>query len=141
MRLSADARMLIFLFPVKLSQVGAIPLNAPHSLAVRTIRAKRGEIVNDFPTYKHQAVFESVNISDQEEAAPIQKIMSSPMMVEGKVVGVIQVSRKMREGERVGPDFTPEDLAQLARVCAILGKYLADLPAPPLIPRKPSPEG
>lgn len=130
LRISSDARMLCFLFPSKLSQVGTIPLNSPHSLAVKTIRDQRGEIVNNFPKYRHQTVFESVHLSAQEEAAPIQKIMSSPMIVEGKAVGVIQISRKVREGERVGPDFTPDDLAQLATVCSILGKYLAELPPP-----------
>ena len=35
------------------------------------------------------------------------------MMVEGKVVGVIQISRKARR-DPVGPDFTQADLAQLA---------------------------
>ena len=136
MRLSADAKMLSFLFPIKLSVVGAIPLTTTHSLAAKTIRDKRGEIVNNFPTYKHPTVFEAVDLSDQEKAVPIQKIMSSPMIVEGKVVGVIQISRKARPGEPVGPDFTHEDLAQLATVGSILGKYLSELPAFSLIPPK-----
>ena len=130
LRLSADAKMLSFLFPIKLSVVGAIPLTTTHSLAAKTIRDKRGEIVNNFPTYKHPTVFEAVDLSDQEKAVPIQKIMSSPMIVEGKVVGVIQISRKARPGEPVGPDFTQADLAQLATVGSILGKYLSELPAP-----------
>jgi len=130
LRISADARMLSFLFPIKLSVVGSIPLTTTHSLAAKTIRDKRGEIVNNFPTYKHPTVFEAVDLSDQEKAVPIQKIMSSPMIVEGKVVGVIQISRKARPGESVGPDFTPADLAQLATVGSILGKYLAEIPAP-----------
>jgi hypothetical protein len=130
LRISSDARMLCFLFPSKLSQVGTIPLNSPHSLAAKTIRDKRGEIVNNFLTYKHPTVFEAVDLSEQEKAVPIQKIMSSPMIVDGVVVGVIQISRKARPSERVGADFTPADLAQLATVGSILGKYLAELPAP-----------
>ncbi len=128
LRISADGKMLSFLFPIKLSVVGAIPITTTHSLAARTIRDKRGEIVNNFPTYKHPTVFEAVDLSDQEKAVPIQKIMSSPMIVEGKVVGVIQISRKARPGEPVGPDFTQADLAQLATVGSILGKYLSELP-------------
>src|SRR5208337_3978133 len=99
LRLSADGKILSFLFPIKLSMVGAIPITTTHSLAAKTIRDKRGEIVNNFPTYKHPTIFEAVDLSDQEKAAPIQKIMSSPMIVEGKVVGVIQISRKARPGE------------------------------------------
>jgi GAF domain-containing protein len=132
LRLSPDARMLSFLFPVKLSVVGAIPLTTTHSLAAKTIRDKRGEIVNNFPTYKHATVFEAVDLSDQEKAVPIQKIISSPMIVDGKVVGVIQLSRKARPGEPVGPDFTQADLAQLATVGSILGKYISELPPPSL---------
>jgi GAF domain-containing protein len=103
-----------------------------HSLAAKTIRDKRGEIVNNFPTYKHPTVFEAVDLSEQEKAVPIQKIMSSPMVVDGKVMGVIQISRKARPGEPVGPDFTQADLAQLAAMGSILGKYLAELPPAPL---------
>src|SRR5271157_4069923 len=138
LRLSADARMLSFLFPIRLSVIGAIPLTTTHSLAAKTIRDKRGEIVNNFPTYKHPTVFEAVDLSEQEKAVPIQKIMSSPMIVEGKVVGVIQISRKARTSEPVGPDFTQADLAQLATVGSILGKYLSEIPAPPMVRPKPA---
>jgi hypothetical protein len=130
LRYSADTKMLSFLFPIKLSVIGAIPLTVTHSLATKGIRDKRGEIVNNFLTYKHPTVFEAVDLSEQEKAVPIQKIMSSPMIVDGVVVGVIQISRKARPSERVGADFTPADLAQLATVGSILGKYLAELPAP-----------
>lgn len=138
LRLSNDAKMLSFLFPIKLSVVGAIPLTTTHSLAAKTIRDKRGEIVNNFPTYKHPTVFEAVDLSEQEKAVPIQKIMSSPMVVDGKVVGVIQISRKARPGEPVGPDFTQADMAQLSTVGSILGKFLSELPPASMGRPKPS---
>jgi hypothetical protein len=137
LRLSQDCKMLSFICPIKLSMVGAIPLTTTHSLAAKTIRDKRGEIVNNFPTYKHPTVFEAIDLSEQEKAVPIQKIMSSPMIVDRNVVGVIQISRKARPGEAVGPDFTPADLAQLSTMGSILGKYLSELPAPSLI--RPAP--
>src|ERR1017187_67557 len=90
--LSSEAKMLRFIFPIKLSVMGAIPLTATNSLAAKTIRDKRSEIVNNFPSYKHPTVFEAIDLSEQEKAAPIQKIVSSPMIVEGKIVGVIQIS-------------------------------------------------
>ncbi len=139
LRLSADAKMLNFLFPIKLSVIGAIPITITHSLAAKSIREKRGEIVNNFPNYKHPTVFEAVDLSDEVKAMPIQKIMSSPMIAQGKVVGVIQISRKARPGEPVGPDFTHADLAQLATVGSILGKYLSELPAPSsTLPKTPA---
>ena len=137
LRLSRDTAMLSFIFPIKLAFVGAIPLTTTHSLAAKTIREKRGEFVNNFASYKHATVFEAVDLSDDEKAVPIQKIMSSPMIVDGKVVGVIQISRKARQGDPVGHDFTHADLAQLSSIGAVLGKYVSELPAPSLARPKP----
>ncbi len=134
LRLSADGQVLNFLFPLRLSVVGAIPITTVHSLAAKTIREKRGDIVNNFASYKHPTIFEAVNLSEEERAAPIQKIMSSPMIVDGKLVGVIQISRKAHSGEPVGPDFTPADLARLGSMGAILGKFLAEIPTPAFSP-------
>lgn len=131
LRLSADGRMLSFVFPIKLAKVGNIPLTTSHSLAAKSIRDKRGELVNNFSVYKHPTVFEAVDLSEQEKAAPIQKIVSAPMIVDGKVVGVIQISHKAKPGDPVGADFTVKDLAELSTVGTILGKYLMTLPPPP----------
>ena len=130
LRLSADSKMLNFLIPSKLAKVGAIPLTSSHSLATKTMREKRGEIMNNFRAFKHLTIFESVDLSAEEKAAPIQKIMSSPMVSEGKILGVIQVCRKLRPGQAEGPDFVEEDLKQLNMVGMILGKLLAEFPAP-----------
>jgi len=138
LRLSADAKMLSFLFPIKLSKIGAIPLSTTHSLAAKTIRDKRGEIVNNFSVYKHPTVFEAVDLSSEEKASPIQKIVSVPMVGEGKIVGVIQISRKGRAGEPMGADFTPRDLTELTTVGAILGKFLATAPTAAPAPTKPA---
>ncbi len=139
LRLSEDGRMLRFVFPIKLQKIGSIPLTTAHSLATKTIRDRRGEIVNNFAVFKHPTVFEAVDLSAEEKATPIQKIMSAPMVAEGKVVGVMQVSHKGRPGEPVGPDFTSRDLAELAAVGTILGQYLATLPFAPPLPQRPQP--
>ncbi len=139
LRLSPDGKMLNFIFPSKLAKIGAIPLTTSHSLAAKTIREKRGEVINNFSVYKHPTVFEAIDLSAEEKASPIQKIVSAPMIVEGKIAGVIQVSRKGKPGEPVGADFTPRDLAELASVGSILGKYLATLPAAAPGPAKPTP--
>jgi len=141
LRVAPDGKMLCFLFPAKLAKIGMIPLSTTHSLAAKTIRDKRGEIVNNFSVYKHPTVFEAVDLSEQEKAVPIQKIVSAPMVTEGKVVGVIQVSRKARPGDPVGPDFTPQDLAELTNVGSIVGKFLASLPPEAFAPAKPAKHG
>jgi len=124
LRLSPDGKMLTFLFPLKLSKIGAIPISSVHSLATKNIREGRGEIVNNFSAYRHPTVFEAVDLSEEEKAAPIQKIMSTPVMAEKKVLGVIQVSRKARPGQPVGPDFTGRDLDELTRIGTLLGRFL-----------------
>lgn len=139
LRLLSTGNVLSFLFPLKLQKVGAIPLTTSHSLAAKTIRDKRGEIVNNFSVYKHPTVFEAVDLSAEEKAVPIQKIVSSPMIVDGKVVGVIQISRKAKPGDPIGADFTPSDLTELNAVGTILGRYVATLPVAPPAPAKPSP--
>lgn len=131
LRLSPEGRSLRFLYPVKLQRIGEIPLTTAHSLAAKTIREKRAEIVNNFAVYKHPTVFESVDLSAEEKANPIQKIMSVPMVTEGKVVGVIQISRKGFPGDQLGADFTAKDVAELGAVGSILGKYSTELPFEP----------
>ncbi len=139
LRLSPDGKMISFVYPVKLMRVGAIPITSSSSLAAKTIRDKRGEIVNNFSVYKHPTVFEAVDLSAEEKASPIQKIISAPMIVDGKVVGVIQISHKAKPGDPVGPDFTPHDLAELTTAGTILGKYLVTLPPPPPPSHHPAP--
>jgi hypothetical protein len=138
LRAAPDGKALRFLYPVKLQKVGEIPLTTAHSLATKTIRDKRGEIVNNFSVFKHPTVFESVDLSAEEKANPIQKIMSVPMVSDGKVVGVIQISRKGHPGDQIGPDFTPKDVTELAAVGSILGKYCTEIPFEPPKAAKPA---
>ncbi len=127
LRLSSNGKMLGFLFPIKLAKIGYLPITTTHSLATKTIRDRRGEIVNNFSVYKHPTVFESVDLSEAK-AAPIQKIVSAPMIADGKAVGVIQVCHKGIGGQPIGLEFTPNDLSELTSIGSILGKYLTTLP-------------
>jgi hypothetical protein len=136
LRLSANQRMLGFLYPIRLSKTGVIPLTTVHSLAVRTIRDKRGEIVNNFATYRHPTIFETVNLFEGEKAAPIQKIISAPIVADGKAIGVIEISRKAKPGGAIGPDFAPQDLSELTAIGVILGRFLSTLPAEPPVPSR-----
>jgi len=136
---SPNGQTLGFLFPTKLAKLGVIALSTTESLATRTVRERRAELVNNFPAYKHPSVFEAVDLSEDAKAAPIQKIISAPMIVEDKVVGVIQVSRKGKPGDPIGPDFTPHDAADLVSVATVLGKFLRTFSAAPASPAQPAP--
>lgn len=120
--LTPDGRSLRFLTPDQLRTVGQIPLSSTNSLASRTAREKRPELINHFSVVPHASVFEAVPLSEEQRGDPIQKIMSSPILAAGKLVGVIQVSRKGKVMADAGPDFTHPQLREL--------KIIADILAP-----------
>jgi GAF domain-containing protein len=73
---------------------------------------------------KHVSLFEAVKLTGDEgdalERMPIQKIMSVPVQSGGKVMGVVQVSRKGPDASLAGADFTAHDLKQLEQAAGIL---------------------
>jgi GAF domain-containing protein len=120
---SERLRHLYFLVPQALRQVGQIPLSSTSALAVRTVRESRPEIVNNFSSMRHASVFEGVR-ADTLTASAIQRIISAPILVEGKVIGVIQISRKGQTLSEAGPEFTAGDLGKLLAICKPLGKLI-----------------
>jgi transcriptional regulator with GAF, ATPase, and Fis domain len=125
LELSPEGTILSFLYPLKLRRIGTIPMTTTNSLAVRTARDKRPEMINNFPAQKHPTVFEAVNLDDQpQERQPIQKIMSAPLLFESKSVGVIQISRKGKTPTTAGADFTIRDLTALMTTAGLLAKSL-----------------
>jgi GAF domain-containing protein len=82
------------------------------------------EIVNHFYAVPHASVFEGVPVSETERGEPIQKIMSSPIMIGGKAIGVVQVSRKGKSTADAGADFTPQQLQMLKTISDVLAPCL-----------------
>lgn len=117
------ARHLQFLIPEKLKPVGTIPLTSKTALAARTARAKRPELVNNFNIMPHASVFETVPLG-RHPGEHIHRIMSAPISAEGKVLGVVQISRKGRSPEEAGPEFTPHDLRELVALGNVLARLL-----------------
>src|SRR6266478_1352321 len=100
MGVSTRWRHLHFLVPEALKNVGFIPLSSNSALAARTARDSRPEIDNNFTVARHATVSE------------------------GKVIGVIQISRKGSSAASAGPDFTADDLGKILALCKPLGKLL-----------------
>ncbi|MEQ1353473.1 MAG: GAF domain-containing protein [Candidatus Acidiferrum sp.] len=121
--LSTRWKHLHFLAPESLKNVGYIPLSSNSALAARTARESRPEINNNFAAVRHASVFEGVKVGGEATEA-IQKIISAPILSEGRVVGVIQISRKGTNTATAGPDFTASDLGQVLALCKPLGKLL-----------------
>ncbi len=122
LQLTHNGSVLSFIYPVKLQKIGSIPMTSTASLAVRTVREKRPEMINNFPAQKHPTIFEAVELSAETKGNPIQKIMSAPLVLEGKSVGVIQVCRKGKTGPASGADFTIKDLTNLISTAGVLAK-------------------
>jgi signal transduction protein with GAF and PtsI domain len=119
-------RHLHFLVPEALKKVGFIPLSSNSALAARTARDSRPEIENNFSNARHATIFESVKVTG-EAAEAIQKMISAPILLDGKVIGVIQVSRKGANPASAGLDFTADDLGKILAFCKPLGKMLRHL--------------
>lgn len=116
-------RHLHFLVPLALKNVGFIPLTSNSALAARTARESRPEINNNFTSLRHASVFEGVRTATSSGEA-IQKIISAPILCDGKVVGVMQVSRKGLNVLECGADFTADDLGKILAICRPLGKIV-----------------
>jgi hypothetical protein len=57
------------------------------------VRENRPEIDNNFSATRNPTVFEGIKING-ETVESIHKILSAPILFDGKVIGVIHVSRK-----------------------------------------------
>jgi hypothetical protein len=119
-------RHLHFLVPLALKNVGFIPMTSTSALAARTARESRPEINNTFSSVRHATVFEGVK-APTTTGESIQKIISAPILCDGKVVGVMQISRKGATPAEVGRDFTADDLGKVLALCRPLGKLVRHL--------------
>ena len=75
---------------------------------------------------RHASVFEGVKAATVTGES-IQKILSVPIGQEGKVVGVIQVSRKGSTPMEAGADFTTEELGKVSALARTLGRLVKKL--------------
>ena len=119
-------RHLHFLVPQALKNVGFIPMSSTSALAARTARESRPDINNNFSAVRHATVFEGVKTATTTGES-IQKLISAPILCEGKVVGVMQISRKGSTVAESGADFTAEDLGKVLALCKPLGKLVRHL--------------
>jgi hypothetical protein len=123
---STKWRHLHFLVPQALKNVGFIPLSSPSALAARTARENRTEVDNNFHDTRHARVFEGIK-TESLSAEAIQKIVSAPITLDGRVVGVFQVSRKGTSSAVSGPDFGADDVNRINSICRPLGRLIQHL--------------
>ncbi|SRR5882724_12924620 len=130
--LRVEKANLVFVYPVKLHNVGSIPLNTSGSVAARCTQTKRAEVLNNFAQAKHTSIFESVDligkqhvVGEKAEHHVIQKLVCVPVVGPAGVLGVIEVCRKGTSSPAAGADFTPADMQKLVMVAGSLLKCFA----------------
>jgi hypothetical protein len=125
LEITPNRSSLKFVLPAKLRHVGSVPIQAEGGvpLSARTVLERRPSIVNDFASQPHARAFEEVPLGPRA-AAPIQKILSAPVFLGERVIGVAQVSRKGASATAAGPDFTFQDLTQLLQLGSLLARII-----------------
>lgn len=110
-------KSLEFVFPAELKAAGRIPLSSS-AVAACTANTKQPEVFNEFTKVTHHSVFELIPLGSGSRADlnpdQIQKLISVPVVdSNGKVLGVIQISRKGATRGAAGDDFVESDLRDL----------------------------
>ena len=121
--LSLDGRQLRFIAPRRFAELGTIPTNKRDSIAVGVLARRSGEVINNVPLVKHVTFFESIKLRDK--VAPIQKMITVPIVHDGTAVGVAQISRKGENPVEAGPDFTQADVKRAEQLFAAIAPFLA----------------
>lgn len=122
--MTADGKHLRFIAPRPFAELGSIPTTKRDSIAVRVLTSRKGEIINNVPMVKHVTFFESVKVKDAP--APIQKMVTTPILVRQSPIGVVEISRKGANSGAAGPDFNDSDLAKAKDIFQLIGPYLAE---------------
>src|SRR5258706_16734 len=86
----------------------------------------RSDTDNTYAEVRHATVFGGVTAATTRGES-MQKIVSARISCEGKVVGVMQISRKGATVSEVGTDFTAADLGKVLALCGPLGKLVRHL--------------
>ena len=120
---TADGNHLRFAAPRKFADLGTIPMTKRDSIAVSILAKKSGEAMNNVPMVKHVSFFESIKLRDR--VAPIQKMITVPILHDGGPVGVAQISRKGENPADAGPDFTPADVKRAEQLFSAVAPYLS----------------
>ena len=123
--LRVEGPWLVFLYPFKLRNVAAIPLNSANSVAALTATNSRPQIINNFAQVRHTTIFESIPLENGQGSGMIQKLVSVPIPGAKGPVGVLQICRKGTTPQKAGADFSFSDLQKLMSKASVLSKLVA----------------
>jgi hypothetical protein len=119
-----DGKHLRFIAPRRFAELGSIPTTKRDSIAVGVLARRSGEVINNVAMVKHVSFFETIKLRDKP--TPIQKMVSTPLLIRGQPVGVAEISRKGETVRDAGPDFTPADLKKAQELFDGVAPFLAE---------------
>lgn len=109
---------LSFIWPFTLNNC-AVPIDEK-STAGKTYCQKKTFIFNKFVEVAHVSLFEKFVKDENQKSLPIQKIISTPITINGEVKGVLQISRKGASPSECR-DFVKEDGIKVLEVLKEVG--------------------
>jgi hypothetical protein len=107
--LTTSGNTMKFIWPAPLYESNAaLPADYQNAFASSVLKTMKGKVDNKVSESKHLRFFENVK-GLETSGVPIQKMIAVPLVHEQKAIGVLEVSRKGKTPDAVGPNFTPED--------------------------------
>jgi len=133
--LDPETNSLYFIWPIRMSNAGSIPMSTHGSFVTGTVREQRPQIHNRFTSAQHASIFEQFKLGnpkdkkdkkDKKDNRPktIQKIMSVPLIEGENSVGAVQVCRKGETDDQAGADFTKTELEALTEIAKVIARNI-----------------
>ena len=118
--------ILSFIYPDYLVSTGSIPINSMDAIASSIYRSSRCVIENHLQQQKHLAVFQSIRVPG-DGIQPLWKMIGVPISLEGKQIGVLEISRRSEKQQDAGADFHDGDMALVKKSISKLSQFLKDV--------------
>jgi hypothetical protein len=131
--LTSTRESLKFVWPPALFEsLSAFPANHKFAFASGILASLKGKVDNKIAESKHLKFFENVK-GMETSGLPIQKMVALPIMNGTTPLGVVEVSRKGKNFQEAGPNFTPQDAQDLVAICKTCAPFLAKLVPDPFL--------
>jgi hypothetical protein len=121
----AEGKSLRFLYPRVMYESGATFPVTNSSIAGSAVMMQRINFNNQASSTKHLLFFEKLN-TGVRPPLPIHKMATVPVTSNGKVFGVVQLSRRAETFDEAGNDFSAEDITRIQEPLMLIGALLED---------------
>ena len=129
LKLVPEYNLLTFVYPRHLAHGNTVLVDR-ESIAGRVVLRREALVENDVPNEPHKDFFERIP-DEQGSVRDIQKMIAAPLVTgDGRVIGVVEVSRTGASPAAAGPDFSPRDAKNLGKCCRAFSPFMARIWTP-----------